>query len=108
MGAEVNSFPALLVSLGMCFPAAGTMEMCGHGALSPADVQDVHRTGQLGAWPARQTWELLTVAGMEMPARRLSFSHGWQGTGHQTTGRLWELPMDRIGMIKKHNLAGKA
>lgn len=97
--------PALLVSLGMCFPAVGTMELCGHGAVGPVDVQDVHRPGQLGAWPAR---ELLSGAGMEMPLRRLSFSPGWQGTWHQTAGRLWEQPMGTTGMIKKDNLAGKA
>lgn len=63
----MRCFLALLLSLGMCFPAVGTVGVCGHGAVSPADVQDVHSTGQLGAWPARQTQELLTGAEMEMP-----------------------------------------
>lgn len=70
------------------------------GLLIQADVQSVHRSVQLEAWSARQVRELLIVVEMEMLARRLLLSHGWQGKRRQTTGWLWELPMENMVVIK--------
>ena len=83
-------------------PVVGMLEMtCGYGLLNQTDVQSVYRTVQLEAWPAKQIRELLIAVEMEMPERRLSLSHGWQEKWHQTTGWLWELPMENIVMIKE-------
>lgn len=80
----------------------GMLEMiCGCGLLNQTDVQSVYKTVQLEAWSARQIRELLIAVEMEMPVRRLSLSHGWEEKWRQTTGWLWELPMENTVMIKE-------